>query len=184
MREIHVAEQPTAELSSDSLSVYCLSSAVEATLREEDTQPSRIDILKVNSSEPTPPPVPTTPRPRPPVPHSSVGTNEDPPIPARPSSKPHPSHSQFHRALPTPPPVSRTKEMEFGGHSNSKPAGSPPLPPHRPSSPHTENHPRVSYILRSVWSLPLAKNALHSSTSILYLKSIRVQLPTEVVAVA
>lgn len=88
--------------------------------------------------EPTPPPIPTTPRPRPPV-----VPNEDPPLPARPSPKPHSSHSHF-RSLPTPPPVNRTKEKEFGGHSNSKPTESPPLPPNRPDVPLTENHSKLS----------------------------------------
>ena len=112
------------------LPIY-VSSAVEAALRGDEPPPSRLDSI---SMQDTPPPLPTTPRPRPPLP----STNEDHP---RPPAKAHSPHSHFHRALPAPPPVSRTKEL--GGRSMSPNAGqpkpmesSPPLPPNRPGSPN------------------------------------------------
>lgn len=110
--------------------------AVEAVLRGDETPPSRLDSISVKE---TPPPVPNTPRPRPPPPQTPPLVNED----RLPNKQ---SHSHFHRALPAPPTVSRTKE--FGGRSMSPNAmgltksmeNLPPLPPNRPGSPHMGNN--------------------------------------------
>ena len=109
-----------------SINILFSQPAVEATLRGDETPPTRLDSISVKE---IPPPVPNTPRPRPPPPQTPPLTHEE-----RPSSKQ--SHSHFHRALPAPPTVSRTKEL--GGQKSVD--NSPPLPPNRPSSPHTVNN--------------------------------------------
>ena len=118
-----------------------LSPAVEAVLRGEEATPPRLDSISVGE---IPPPVPNTPRPRPPIPPAPPTHNEDPAHPAK------PARSHFHRALPAPPPVSRTKDLG-GGRSISPNSplmrlseNSPPLPPNRPSSPLTTNHNVIS----------------------------------------
>ena len=110
--------------------------AVEAVLRGDEATPTRLDSISVSE---IPPPVPNTPRPRPTIPQPLHNEDSARPLPAK------PSHSHFHRALPAPPPISRTKDME--GRSISPNSGmlarvsetSPPLPPNRPGSPHTGN---------------------------------------------